>query len=73
MRWEKETRPFLRSREFWWQEGHTVHETQEEAEKETRNMLNTYKTFFEDYLAIPVVAGKKLKKKNLQVQSIHLP
>ena len=62
MRWEKETRPFLRSREFWWQEGHTVHETQEEAEKETRDMLNTYKTFFEDYLAIPVVAGKKTEK-----------
>ncbi len=62
MRWEKETRPFLRSREFWWQEGHTIHETSEEAEKETRDMLNTYKTFFEDYLAIPVIAGKKTEK-----------
>lgn len=62
MRWEKETRPFLRSREFWWQEGHTVHETAEEAETETRNMLKTYETFFRDYLAIPVISGKKTEK-----------
>ena len=62
MRWEKTTRPFLRSREFLWQEGHTVHATQEEAEAETRLMLNTYKTFFEDYLAIPVIVGKKTEK-----------
>lgn len=62
MRWEKETRPFLRSREFWWQEGHTIHETQEEAEKETRGMLEIYRTFFENYLAIPVVTGRKTEK-----------
>lgn len=62
MRWEKTTRPFLRSREFLWQEGHTVHATSEEAEKETRDMLNTYKTFFEDYLAIPVITGRKTEK-----------
>ena len=62
MRWEKETRPFLRSREFWWQEGHTVHSTQEEAEKETKDMLNVYKTFFEEFLAIPVICGKKTEK-----------
>ncbi len=62
MRWEKETRPFLRSREFLWQEGHTVHETAKEAEEETRNMLNVYKTFFEKYLAIPVVTGRKTEK-----------
>ena len=62
MRWEKETRPFLRSREFLWQEGHTVHETSIEAEKETNDMLNVYKTFFEDYLAIPVITGKKTEK-----------
>ena len=62
VRWEKNTRPFLRTREFLWQEGHTVHETAEEAEKETRRMLNTYKKFFEDYLAIPVVVGKKTEK-----------
>jgi len=59
MRWEKETRPFLRSREFWWQEGHTVHSTQEEAEQETRNMLDIYRKFFEEYLAIPVITGRK--------------
>ena len=62
MRWEKTTRPFLRSREFLWQEGHTVHATSEEAEKETRDMLNTYKTFFEEYLAIPVITGRKTEK-----------
>ena len=62
MRWEKTTRPFLRSREFLWQEGHTVHASSEEAEAETRQMLNIYKTFFEDYLAIPVIAGKKTEK-----------
>ena len=62
MRWEKTTRPFLRSREFLWQEGHTVHATQEEAEAETRLMLNIYKKFFEDYLAIPVITGRKTEK-----------
>ena len=62
MRWEKTTRPFLRSREFLWQEGHTVHATSEEAENETRTMLNIYKTFFEDYLAIPVITGRKTEK-----------
>ncbi len=62
MRWEKETRPFLRSREFWWQEGHTIHETAKEAEEETNNMLNTYATFFRDYLAIPVISGRKTEK-----------
>ena len=62
VRWEKETRPFLRSREFFWQEGHTVHSTSEEAEKETRDMLNVYKKFFEEYLAVPVICGKKTEK-----------
>ncbi len=62
VRWEKETRPFLRSREFFWQEGHTVHATSEEAEKETRDMLNVYKKFFEEYLAVPVICGKKTEK-----------
>jgi len=62
MRWEKETRPFLRSREFLWQEGHTVHSTKAEAEKETIDMLNVYKTFFEKYLAIPVITGRKTEK-----------
>lgn len=62
VRWEKETRPFLRSREFFWQEGHTVHATREEAEKETHDMLNIYKKFFTEYLAVPVVSGKKTEK-----------
>ncbi len=62
MRWEKETRPFLRTREFLWQEGHTVHANKEEAEAETLRMLNVYKDFFEKYLAIPVICGKKTEK-----------
>ena len=62
LRWEKETRPFLRSREFLWQEGHTVHETAKEAEEETQKMLNIYKDFYEKYLAIPVITGKKTEK-----------
>lgn len=62
MRWEKETRPFLRTREFLWQEGHTIHESEKEALEETVTMLNCYKTFFEDYLAIPVITGKKTEK-----------
>lgn len=62
LRWEKEPRPFLRPKEFLWQEGHTMHETKEEAEKETHQMLDTYKDLFENYLAIPVVVGKKTEK-----------
>ncbi len=62
MRWEKETRPFLRTREFLWQEGHTVHATAEEAEKETMQMLEVYRDFFENYLAIPVITGRKTEK-----------
>lgn len=61
-RWEKETRPFLRSREFLWQEGHTVHETNEEAEEETKRMLGIYEKLFKEYLAIPVITGKKTEK-----------
>ena len=62
VRWEKETRPFLRSREFLWQEGHTIHETAKEAEEETLRMLMVYKKFFTDYLAIPAVVGQKTEK-----------
>lgn len=62
LRWEKETRPFLRSREFLWQEGHTVHATSEEAEKETLDMLNIYNKFFHEYLAIPSIVGRKTEK-----------
>ncbi len=61
-RWEKETRPFLRSREFLWQEGHTVHETSREAEEETKRMLGIYEKLFKEYLAIPVIIGKKTEK-----------
>ncbi len=62
IRWEKETRPFLRTREFLWQEGHTIHETEKEAIEETLRMLNVYKDFFVNYLAIPVICGKKTEK-----------
>ena len=59
VRWEKTTRPFLRSREFLWQEGHTMHATREEAVDETVQMLNVYADFHEKDLAIPVIKGKK--------------
>ena len=62
VRWEKETRPFLRSREFLWQEGHTAHATAEEAEERTIQMLNVYAEFLENVLAIPVVKGQKTEK-----------
>ena len=62
VRWEKTTRPFLRSAEFLWQEGHTAHATPEEAQEETIKMLNVYAKFCEDYLAIPVVKGRKTDK-----------
>lgn len=62
VRWEKTTRPFLRTREFLWQEGHTIHETAEEAQQETIRMLNVYAEFCEKYLAMPVVKGVKTEK-----------
>mgnify|MGYP004629940469 FL=1 len=62
VRWEKETRPFLRSREFLWQEGHTAHATFEEAEERTIQMLNVYARFCEEILAIPVIKGRKTDK-----------
>lgn len=62
VRWEKTTRPFLRSVEFLWQEGHTAHATAEEAIEETRRMLNVYADFCEEELAIPVVKGQKTDK-----------
>ncbi len=62
VRWEKETRPFLRSREFLWQEGHTAHATAEEAEERTIQMLNVYADFCENVLAMPVVRGRKTDK-----------
>ncbi len=62
VRWEKTTRPFLRTCEFLWQEGHTMHETGEEALEETERMLNVYADFCEKSLAIPVTKGRKTKK-----------
>lgn len=62
VRWEKTTRPFLRSREFLWQEGHTIHATAEEAQQETVRMLNVYAEFCEKALAMPVVKGVKTEK-----------
>ncbi|MCI5701029.1 MAG: proline--tRNA ligase [Lachnospiraceae bacterium] len=62
VRWEKTTRPFLRSREFLWQEGHTAHATAEEAEARTIQMLNVYADFCEQVLAIPVIKGRKTDK-----------
>ena len=62
VRWEKTTRPFLRTMEFFWQEGHTMHETAEDAIEETERMLNVYADFCEQCLAIPVVKGKKTDK-----------
>lgn len=59
VRWEKTTRPFLRSREFLWQEGHTIHATSEEAVEETERMLNVYADFCENSLCMPVVKGRK--------------
>ena len=61
-RWEKETRPFLRSREFLWQEGHTIHSTEEEAKKETDQMMEVYKWFHHEILAIPSITGLKSEK-----------
>ena len=62
VRWEKTTRPFLRSREFLWQEGHTAHATAEDAENRTKQMLNLYAQFCEEVLAIPVIKGRKTDK-----------
>ncbi len=62
MRWEKTTRPFLRTSEFLWQEGHTAHATEEEALGETMKMLGVYKEFAENVLAIPVICGRKTEK-----------
>ncbi len=62
MRWEKTTRPFLRTREFWWQEGHTIHETAQEAIDETIQQLETYADFVQSDLNIPVLKGEKTPK-----------
>ena len=62
LRWEKETRPFLRSREFLWQEGHTIHSNEEEAKKEANQMIEVYNWFHNEILAIPSIMGRKTEK-----------
>ncbi len=62
VRWEKTTRPFLRTSEFLWQEGHTMHATEEEARKETQQMLKVYEDFYLETMAIPAVTGRKTEK-----------
>jgi len=62
VRWEKTTRPFLRTSEFLWQEGHTMHETEAEARKETLDMLKVYEDFYRESLAIPAITGRKTDK-----------
>ena len=62
VRWEKTTRPFLRTSEFLWQEGHTMHETEEDAREETLRMLKCYEDFYRETLAIPAVTGRKTEK-----------
>ena len=62
VRWEKTTRPFLRTSEFLWQEGHTMHATEQEARKETQQMLEVYRAFYAETLAIPAITGKKTEK-----------
>ena len=62
VRWEKTTRPFLRTSEFLWQEGHTMHETEEEAREETIRMLYVYRDFYAETLAIPAIIGRKTEK-----------
>ncbi len=62
LRWEKETRPFLRSREFLWQEGHTIHDNEKEAIEETKKMAEVYRWFHNEILAIPSISGRKTEK-----------
>ncbi len=62
VRWEKTTRPFLRSREILWQEGHTMHQTEQEARNETLQMFHLYESFQREYLALPVIVGRKTEK-----------
>lgn len=71
LRWEKTTNPFLRTREFMWQEGHTIHANANEAKKLTLEMLKIYKHFVESYLAIYVLDGYKTNMKNLRVLNLH--
>ncbi len=73
VRWEKRTRPFLRTTEFLWQEGHTVHRTEEEAEAETLLILNeVYKDFFEKELAIPGIPGLQEREREVPRRAADL-
>ena len=71
MRWEMRTRPFLRTSEFLWQEGHTAHATREEAEKEAQTMLRVYADFAEKWLAVPVVQGVKSETERFDVTFLN--
>ena len=73
LRWEKTTRPFLRSSEFLWQEGHTFHATAEEAKERTEQMLNVYADFCEQVLAIPLVKGRKTEKEKFAGAEAYSP
>ena len=72
VRWEMRTRLFLRTAEFLWQEGHTVHATQEEAMDETIQMLDIYAEFSENYLAMPVIKGEKTEAERFPGSGCHL-
>ena len=73
LRWEKTSRPFLRHREFLWQEGHTMHATAQEAMEETERMFNIYADFCENYLAMPVVKGRKTDKEKFSGAEAPIP
>ena len=72
VRWEKVTRPFLRTTEFLWQEGHTLHATEEEAEEETLKMLHVYRSFSEEMLAMPVVRGPQVREREVRGGAAHV-
>ena len=72
IRWEKRTRLFLRTTEFLWQEGHTAHATSAEAEEETLRMLGVYRTFAEEYMAVPVLAGREDRLGKVRRRGAHL-
>ena len=72
VRWEKVTRPFLRTTEFLWQEGHTAHETEDEAQDETLKILALYKEFVETELAMPVIDGQKSESEKFAGALAHL-
>lgn len=73
MRWEKATRPFLRTSEFLWQEGHTIHATAEEAQEETMQMLHVYQEVAENVMALPVYVGQKSEKESSLVRARRTP